>query len=127
MIRVWDSQTGHLERELSGHVGPVYCLALATGQLQPLLVSGGHDRSVRLFNPLNGDPLGILLGHSHPVRAVAVTTVPHLLVVSGGLDNTTRIWDLDNAADEELRQVSEIIGVADRPARPSLESKSSKF
>jgi WD40 repeat protein len=47
-VQLWDVATGRLVTCLDGHEGKVTCLAYAPDGT--LLVSGGHDRTVRLWD-----------------------------------------------------------------------------
>ena len=65
------------------------------GDGEGLVVSGGGDGAVRLWDPRNpGDPGRELGRHDGAVSAVAVTGDG--LVVSGGEDGTVRLWDPRN-------------------------------
>jgi WD domain, G-beta repeat len=62
---------------------------------RPLLASGDY-RTVRLWDPTTGAPVGDpLRGHSGPVNAVAFGVDSHgrPLLASGGEDGTVQLWD----------------------------------
>jgi WD40 repeat protein len=83
---------------LTGHTSGVD--AVAVGALPdgtPVIVSGGYDRTVRVWRLADGTPVGEpLTGHTDTVHAVAVTALPDgtPVIVSGGLDRTVRVWRL---------------------------------
>jgi WD40 repeat protein len=57
------------------------------------VVSGGDDRTLRLWDVGTGQPRGApLQGHTGPVRSVAFSPDGRTLV-SGGADRTLRLWD----------------------------------
>jgi WD40 repeat protein len=60
-----------------------------------VIVSGGDDHTVRIWDPRTGQPMGNpLTGHTGPVGAVALGRVADRdVIVSGGDDHTVRIWD----------------------------------
>ena len=67
-------------------------------QGRPVIVSGGGDQTVRVWDLDSGEPvLGPLTGHDGAVIAVAVgERQGRPVIVSGGQDETVRVWDLDS-------------------------------
>jgi WD40 repeat protein len=62
-----------------------------------LLVSGGFDGTVRLWEAPNGRPLSALIGHTSPVYGVALSEGGRLLA-SGSFDGSVRLWDFSTRA-----------------------------
>ncbi len=60
-----------------------------------------HDKTVRLWNATNGQPLPTLEGHRGPVWQTAFSPDSRTLV-SGSSDGTVRLWDVASA--KELRK-----------------------
>jgi WD40 repeat protein len=60
-----------------------------------LLVSGGYDGTVRLWDPVNGAQIGDpWTGHTGWVQALTTVVLDgQTRVVSGGADETVRLWD----------------------------------
>jgi WD40 repeat protein len=82
-----------------GAVDAVAVGALADGT--PVVVSGGNDRTVRIWRLADGSPVGEpLRGHEGGVFAVAVGALADgtPVVVSSGDDATVRIWQLADGA-----------------------------
>jgi WD40 repeat protein len=75
----------------------VNSVAFGTGRSgRPLLASGGGDKTVRLWDPATGAPVGKpLTGHTGRVVWVAFGTGPggRPLLASGSWDKTARLWD----------------------------------
>ena len=65
---------------------------------RPVIVSGGGDGTVRVWDLESGEPvLGPLTGHDGGVNAVAVgERHGRPVIVSGGDDRTVRVWDLES-------------------------------
>lgn len=78
------------------HAGPVTAAALTTLNDRPVIVSGSRDRSVRAWNVVTGEPVGVPLeGHTDWVTAIAVAELPAgPVALSGSRDRTVRLWDL---------------------------------
>ena len=72
-----------------------------------MIVSGGFDRTVRVWDLESGEAVGeALCGHYSPVTAVAVgQRGGHAVIVSGGDDGTVRVWDLENLSPEKVVHV----------------------
>jgi WD40 repeat protein len=103
-VRVHNPATAEVGLVLSPHTDQVLSLALAPvggpdGSRRPVLVSGGADRTVRVWAADTGWPRACLLGHTDLVTAVAVAEVAgRPLIASGGYDRTVRLWDQGGAA-----------------------------
>ena len=76
-------------REFRGHVRRVNGIAVSGDGL--LALSGGQDRTVRLWNVAAGNEL-LRVDHDGPVDAVAITADGRL-GLSGSEDKTVRLWD----------------------------------
>ncbi|NUR31683.1 MAG: hypothetical protein HOV83_38565 [Catenulispora sp.] len=82
--------------EVSEHVDTVGSLPTAVVNGRRVVISGGADGTVRLWDPAAGGPVGEpLTGHDGAVTAVAATVMderPHAVTL--GRDGTVRLWDL---------------------------------
>lgn len=100
-VRAYDPSTGALVLGLGPHTDQVLSVALGRarpGDDEPVIVSGGADRSVRVWAARSGWPLAELAGHTDLVTAVAVAESDgRSVVVSGGFDRTVRRWELTGA------------------------------
>ncbi len=91
LVPVWTTErtSPSLISVVGRHDGPVRTVAVGG---EGLVVSGGDDGTVRLWDPHTPDDPGRELGrHDGPVRTVAVSGEG--FVVSGGLDATVRLWE----------------------------------
>jgi transcriptional regulator with XRE-family HTH domain len=100
--------SGQLVARLHGHDSAV--LSTAMSPAGDLLLSGGLDGTVRVWDPLAGQVLATLDGHSGPVLGVALTADGQLLA-SCSQDGTVRQWFFDRIGGEsETGSLSESRG-----------------
>jgi WD40 repeat protein len=87
-------------QELTGHDGEVTAIAAAELAGRPVIISGGSDRTIRVWDlatgACHGDPL---TGHAGAVRSVTTAWLDgNPVIISGSSDQTIRIWDLAQGA-----------------------------
>jgi platelet-activating factor acetylhydrolase IB subunit alpha len=110
-IKIWDWDSGELERTLKGHTKPVTdCDYDSTGRhlgschpsnifLIPLIdfslaVSSSYDLFVKLWNVEDGyKNIATLRGHEHSISSVRFLPGDNR-VASSSRDNTVRVWDV---------------------------------
>ena len=89
-IRLW-SLDSKMSRTLSGHTGAVRAIAFsADGQI---LVSGGDDKTIKIWHPQTGQLLRTLTGHTATISSVAISA-DQQTVVSSSTDGTIKVWQL---------------------------------
>jgi serine/threonine protein kinase len=93
-VRLWDTRNGAAKGTIPGQVGPVE--ALAFGGPSKRVAIAGDELRVRQAN----GTFTQLHGHRGPVLCVAFSS-DGLLLLSGGSDNTVRLWRAEDG--EELR------------------------
>lgn len=89
-----DNQPGDaliLLRRFDGHTGPV--LAVAFSRDGAFAVSGGFDRTVRVWDVEDARLIQTCIGHVDAITSVAFSPGGEL-VVSAGLDRQIRIWNV---------------------------------
>lgn len=60
-----------LHQTLTSHKGPVHVVRYAKGTAKYIL-SGGQDRSIRLWNPSLGTEIKVYAGHGYEVLSITV-------------------------------------------------------
>ncbi|KAI8141525.1 WD40-repeat-containing domain protein [Fennellomyces sp. T-0311] len=94
-IEVFDTQTARKVRTLEGHEGGVWALQFKGGEKhdpERVLVSGGCDREVRVWDLNNGRLRYVLRGHTSTVRCLKMKD--KRTAVTGSRDATMRVWDV---------------------------------
>lgn len=86
-IHVFDTSGRHL-RCLQGHVMGVWAMV----PYGDILVSGGCDRDVRVWDLTTGMAQHMLRGHTSTVRCLKMSG-PNI-AISGSRDTTLRVWDI---------------------------------
>jgi F-box and WD-40 domain protein CDC4 len=79
---------GEHQKTLKGHVMGVWAMV----PWDDILVSGGCDRDVRVWDMSSGRSLHTLRGHTSTVRCLKMSDAN--TAISGSRDTTLRIWDL---------------------------------
>ncbi|MBD2532075.1 pentapeptide repeat-containing protein [Nostoc flagelliforme FACHB-838] len=103
-IRLWSNYLSHdrhpkphsinsSAKLLHGHADFVWGIAFSPDGR--LLVSGGRDGTLRLWNVQDGQSIHVLEGHTHDVYGLAISADSQLLV-STGEDQTVRLWNLQS-------------------------------
>lgn len=96
-VRVWDA-LGREQVKFTGHTNAVRSIALtADGRLA---LTGGDDRTLRLWEVASGREVGRLAGHRGQVTSVALSPDGRL-AISADRDQSLRLWDV--ARGRELR------------------------
>jgi len=94
-------------RILKGHPSAVTCLAVSPDGT--LLVSGGKDKTIRLWSLPGGMWLRTLNGHTRLLTCLALSADSRLLA-SGSEDHTIRLWSLpDGSMVNKLKGDSDAI------------------
>jgi len=92
-LRIGSLESGHgwLERSLRGHAGQVLVVAFSPNA--HLLVTGGTDGMIQIWDAASGQSLRTLRGHTGAVKSLAFHPDGKLLATAG-TDKDIRVWDL---------------------------------
>ncbi|MGW6905884.1 caspase family protein [Streptomyces sp. NPDC054940] len=97
----WSASGAH--RLLSGHTKSVTCVAVGDLDGRPIAVTGGLDRTARIWDLTTQRQIGEPLPVGIAVSAIAIGDMEdYTVALTGGVDGTVRIWDL--SAGQEYGQ-----------------------
>lgn len=111
-IELWNARTGKHFKSLSGHEKSKTLYeghpdasinSFAYSPDGKTIVSGGGDKTVRLWNARTGENIRTLIGHTEAVRAVAYSPDGGT-IVSASRDKTVRMWDANTG--ENIKTLS---------------------
>ncbi|KAK9465512.1 WD40-repeat-containing domain protein [Lipomyces arxii] len=83
------SSAGELLHTLTGHVMGVWAIM----PWDDILVSGGCDRDVRVWDLITGECISVLHGHTSTVRCLKMSD--SRTAISGSRDASLRVWDIE--------------------------------
>nr|XP_022287588.1 proteasomal ATPase-associated factor 1-like isoform X2 [Crassostrea virginica] len=90
-LRLWQTDTGEVRRELVGHYGDVYtCRFFPSGIV---VLSGGADMQLKIWSAETGKCAATLTGHRGAINDTAIVDRGRN-VVSCSRDGTARLWDV---------------------------------
>jgi WD40 repeat protein len=117
IVRIWDTQSGELERKLYGHSDQIFAAVFHPDGKR--LATAGRDLDIHIWDMISGDDLARLRGHNDYVFSLAFSPDGATLI-SGSGDGSVRVWETNSlakrrAAGEELRRL--------RPQADQLVSK----
>ncbi len=97
-LRVWDTATGRLVRQLNSHSAWVCKLLFSKDGRQ--LVSAASDQTIRFWDAATWTETKVLRGHSDEIHGVALSETAQL-VASASKDGDLMLWKVDGrgAAD----------------------------
>lgn len=92
VVQVFDVSSRTLLRKFVGHTRPVHCTRFSKNKIH--IMSASDDTSVRIWDLTAGSPLTCLEGHTDYVRTASCNPVSNDIWLTGGYDNTVRLWDI---------------------------------
>jgi COMPASS component SWD3 len=93
-IKIWDVEMGKAVTTLHGNKSFIYCLAVHPEN--QMLLSGGHDGSIRLFHAPSRSCLMNFDAHAGAIVSVAYSPEEGRNFISGSHDGMIRTWDSVN-------------------------------
>jgi WD40 repeat protein len=117
-IAILSAITGSQAAVLSEHAEGCWVTSLAFLPDGTSLVSGCHDRTVKLWDVQTGGVIKTFHGHSDEVWSVS-TSSDHTMIASGSRDRTIRFWDIQTGECHcVIEQQGKVHHVAFSPADP---------
>ncbi|QDU93727.1 WD40 repeat domain-containing protein [Lignipirellula cremea] len=90
LVRIWNRETGELERRLDGHLDWVRTVAFSPDGAA--LVTGGNDRTIVVWNPATGEQLAQLGDKSRAIASMAFSPDGKTLAVVG-FEQSLQLFD----------------------------------
>ncbi|KAJ3408075.1 hypothetical protein HDV05_005151 [Chytridiales sp. JEL 0842] len=90
--KIWSISTSRLRHTLTGHIGKVYSAKFTDSNR---VISGSHDRTLKLWDLTKGYCKYCLFLRKNSVKLLTILTIDGdgNLIVSGHLDSNLRVWD----------------------------------
>lgn len=92
-VTIRNVNTGSLVRDFAGHTGA--CNAVAFAPNGARVASGGDDNRAIVWNVADGSIARQLVGHTATVTSVAFSPLDPTQVLTGSVDQTARLWDVN--------------------------------
>ena len=93
-VNLFDYERGVMKNEYNYHKRAVYSFSWHDDL--KLIASGGLDREVLLWSPYSDNIIGTLRGHNSPVMKVVAPSTSENLLITLGLNQIVKVWDLRN-------------------------------
>jgi guanine nucleotide-binding protein subunit beta-2-like 1 protein len=108
-LKVWNT-LGECKYTISedGHSDWVSCVRFSPNVQNPLIVSGGWDKVVKVWSLTNLKLLTNLIGHTGYVNTLTVSP-DGSLCASGGKDGTAMLWDLNKGEHLYVLEATDVI------------------
>ncbi|KAF9928679.1 hypothetical protein FBU30_002200 [Linnemannia zychae] len=102
-VKLWDIAAGACLRTFTGHGGRVQCLQTSGEALISILASHRHDKFTALESASSQGSNAVVsrdraVSPAYESSSDSETRTTRSIVVTGGLDNTLKIWDVETGA-----------------------------
>jgi len=123
-ITIFNALTGSQTAVLSGHTE--YVISVAFSSDGTLLVSGSHDKTIKLWDVQTGGVVKTFHGHTNTVLSVSIS-VDNTTIASGSADNTICLWNIGTGECQVIKEYNnEVTTVSFSPTDPQLLLSASK-
>ncbi len=99
-------------RTFEGHAAPVRSVQFSTEAARPVIVSGSHDNTIKIWHVESGRTIQTLRGHAGWVRSCDVAQAGSR-VLSGSQDQQAKLWNLEGYEEIRVLQGRVLEGHAD--------------
>lgn len=96
-------------RILAGHTASIRSVRFGERAGEAVIVSTGHDHTIRLWDVETGVEEGTLRGHGRWVRCCDVSP-DGAWIVSAGFDGTARLWETGQSGETQVLQAQTLRG-----------------
>jgi WD40 repeat protein len=106
-IKLFEAKTGHLLRNLRGHLGQVTSMQFIKKGTQ--ILAAAKDGAVRIWDTASGEDVALLRGHEVPpynvfslINHIDVSPDGNQLLTSSHVDKSVRLWSVDAEIDSRV-------------------------
>jgi len=99
-IMILDALTGSQTAVLSGHTGNIESLTYSSDGT--FLVSGGRDKTIKLWDVQTGGVVKTLCGHTNWVHSVSISA-DYTTIASGDVDRAICLWNVRTGSCSTIR------------------------
>lgn len=96
-------------RILAGHTAAIRSVRFSTRDEETVIVSTGHDHTIRLWNLETGVEQGTLRGHGRWVRCCDISP-DGAWIISAGFDGIARLWENGQSGETQVLQAQTLQG-----------------
>ena len=118
-IKLWDVNTGRESYTFSGHLSPIYSIALSPDG--KIMASGSLGPKIKLWDLTTKSILRNLKGHHSGSKSLVFSKEGDLLF-SGSFDKTIKVWSTSTGKEEQsMKTISgSVYSLAVHPEKPFL-------
>ncbi|KYR00206.1 WD-40 repeat-containing protein [Tieghemostelium lacteum] len=124
-LKIWDIENGSYISSMEGHIGEV--LSVDSHPTQPLVVSGGMDHKIKLWDSRNGHCFRFFQCQSSVVSVRLRSTMRDPVLISGSTQGYFKVWNMYTSTCLSTYQphFTDLLGIHSNPIEKQILTYSS--